>query len=148
MVPRAHRGRVRRYRPDRPVAAVSALAIRGDEVLLVHRLAEPYKGRWGLPGGAVELGEPARDAVVREAREETGLLVEPDGVVDGLDILVPGRGRPAYHFVLAVFRVRVLRGRLRAASDAGEARWVRLRDLKDLDVTDSTLRVIRTATGH
>lgn len=130
------------------MAAVSALAIRRGEVLLVHRLAEPFKGRWGLPGGAVELGESARDAVVREAREETGLAVEADGVVDVLDILVPGRGRPRYHFVLAVFRVRVLRGRLRAASDAGEARWVRLRDLDTMDVTESTRHVIRLAAGR
>ena len=105
----------------------------------------PNRGRWALPGGAVGLGEPVRDAVARETREETGLDVDALDVVDVLDVRIPRTGRPEYHFVLAVFRVRVVAGTLRAASDAGEARWVRLRDLPRLDLTESTRAVLETA---
>ena len=42
------------------------------EVLLEKR---SDNGFWGLPGGAVEIGESVQDAVVREVREETGLHV-------------------------------------------------------------------------
>ena len=42
--------------------------------LLLHRRAD--NGRWALPGGAIEIGETADQAVVREVREETGYVVE------------------------------------------------------------------------
>ena len=139
---------MKRFRPDAPVAAVEALVFRGDSVLLIRRLGEPHRGRWSPPGGAVNLGETARGAVVREVREETGLRVEPREVVDVIDVIVPRRGRPTYHYMVAVFRARPLGGRLRARSDAGEARWVRVRDLKRIDVTRATLAVIAKARAH
>jgi len=143
--PEAVPASVKRYRPEAPVAAVSALLVRGDRVLLIRRRAEPNRGRWSFPGGVVDLGESVRDAVVREVREETGLRVEPREVVDVSDVILPDRGPPEYHFVLAVFRANRVGGRLRARSDAAEARWVRVRDLRKLDVTDTTLRTIEKA---
>jgi ADP-ribose pyrophosphatase YjhB (NUDIX family) len=39
------------------------------------------QGPWGLPGGAMELGETLEEAAVRETLEETGLNVRPDGLL-------------------------------------------------------------------
>ena len=53
-------------------------------LLLIRRGHEPSRGRWSLPGGRVEAGESAAEAVEREVLEETGLLVragEPVGRV-------------------------------------------------------------------
>ena len=53
-------------------------------LLLIRRGHEPSKGRWSLPGGRVEAGESLAEAVEREVREETGLVVragEPVGRV-------------------------------------------------------------------
>lgn len=53
-------------------------------LLLIRRGHEPSKGRWSLPGGRVEAGESAAEAVEREVLEETGLVVragEPVGRV-------------------------------------------------------------------
>lgn len=133
---------MKRFRPDSPVAAVSALLVDGDRVLLIRRRAEPNRGRWSFPGGTVELGEPLRDAVVREVREETGLSVEPLEVVDAVDVLVPPSGRPDYHFVLVVFAARILGGALSPQSDAAEARWVPFEDVPRLDVTETTRMTI------
>ena len=44
-------------------------------VLLQQRTGE--NGKWGLPGGAIELGESVHAAAIRETLEETGLHVEP-----------------------------------------------------------------------
>lgn len=143
--PPRHPRSVDRFRPRAPIAAASALVFRRDRVLLVKRRVEPNRGRWGLPGGAIELGEAARDTVVREAREETGLDVAVTRLVDVVDVIVPREDRPDFHYVLAVFRARPVGGRIRAASDAAEARWVRFSELRTLDLTDTTRAVIRTA---
>ena len=72
-----------------PRSGVSAIVFRAREVLLVERASGALKGRWSPPGGHIEAGERARDAAVREVREETG--------VDGRDRRAgrPARGDPA-----------------------------------------------------
>ena len=47
-----------------------------DSIVLIKRKYDPYKGSWALPGGFVEWGETVESAVVREAKEETGLEVD------------------------------------------------------------------------
>jgi 8-oxo-dGTP pyrophosphatase MutT (NUDIX family) len=53
---------------------VSGIILRAGQVLLVHH---GKLGKWLFPGGHAEPGEVPDDALVREIREETGLLVEP-----------------------------------------------------------------------
>ena len=67
-----------------PSLAVDAVAIRGDEVLLIRRGSEPWKGMLAFPGGFVDSGESPDDAVIRELKEECGietnnnaLLIQP-----------------------------------------------------------------------
>ena len=54
---------------------VSAIVRDGAERVLFIRRADD--GRWGLPAGAVDPGESPAEAIVREVREETGLMVRP-----------------------------------------------------------------------
>jgi 8-oxo-dGTP diphosphatase len=46
------------------------------KVVLVKRSFDPYKDHWALPGGRVEYGETVEVAVIREAKEETGLDIK------------------------------------------------------------------------
>lgn len=135
----------RRY-PDRPIAGVGAIVIDGDRVLLVERGREPHIGRWSLPGGAVELGERLEDAVRREVREETGLTVDIDGVVEIFErITRDAEARVEYHYVLIDYACRVIGGTLRAGDDASRAEWFPRDRLKDLRITEGTLPVIEKA---
>ena len=52
---------------------VSAIVRDAEERVLFMRRADD--GRWGLPAGAVDPGETPAEAIVREVREETGLVV-------------------------------------------------------------------------
>ena len=50
-------------------------------------------GRWGLPGGLLELGESLAGTVIRETEEETGLRIEPlrvRGIFGGHRVVFPG----------------------------------------------------------
>src|ERR1044072_9841403 len=85
----------RRY-PDRPIIAVLAVVLRGDKALIVERAQQPNAGRWGFPGGVLELGETVAEGAMRELLEETGITAEPGGVLNGHDAVSRGpRGRGA-----------------------------------------------------
>ncbi len=58
--------------------SVSAIVLHDGRLLLQQRADNR---RWGLPGGAVEVGETVSAAIVREVREETGLDVGVDRLV-------------------------------------------------------------------
>lgn len=65
-----------------PVAAVAALITNvTDELLLVRRAREPGQGKWGLPGGFIDRGETAEQALAREVVEETKLKVVHPGLL-------------------------------------------------------------------
>lgn len=61
-----------------PPLAATIVLTQGHRVLLGRRTIEPRSGYWTLPGGYVELGESAEEAVVREALEEMGVEVRID----------------------------------------------------------------------
>ena len=110
--------------PSAPLLGVGAVLVDSGRVLLVRRGTEPLKGHWSLPGGLLELGEPLAAGVVREVREETGLLVEPLELIELLDRIHREADRVRYHYVIADYLCRVAGGQLLAASDADAVRWV------------------------
>jgi 8-oxo-dGTP diphosphatase len=65
-----------------PVAVALLPVVDADSrgLVVVRRDIEPARGQLALPGGFIELGETWQEAAVRELREETGLLAEPDEV--------------------------------------------------------------------
>ena len=135
---------MRREYPDAPIVAVGVVVLREDEVLLVRRGQEPSKGRWGVPGGAVELGETVRQAAVREVQEETGVEIQAGEVITVLDAITPGEDRhPRFHYVLVELLARYVGGQPSAATDALETRWFSLDELAHIDVPPVTVQVIR-----
>ena len=61
-----------------PKRTAGAIIVRDNEstleVLLTLRNVEPFGGQWCFPGGHIDPGESAEDTVVREVREEIGLV--------------------------------------------------------------------------
>ncbi len=112
---------MKREYPDTPLVGVGAVVIEDDRVLLVKRGRAPLFGKWSIPGGALEVGETLRSAVVREAREETGLMIEPAELLGVFERVVPDeQGRMRYHYVLIDFLCQRVSGDLAAADDAEE----------------------------
>jgi ADP-ribose pyrophosphatase YjhB (NUDIX family) len=63
-------------------AAVTAVITRKDEVLLVKRAREPYKNTWMFPAGFIDFGEHPFEALKRETKEETGLVVKKAELIE------------------------------------------------------------------
>src|SRR6185436_6793024 len=102
--------------PQQPVVGVGAVVFDGDRVLLVKRGKEPLRGRWLIPGGTVELGETLTDAVVREVREETGLIVRPSEVVLVFDRIDRDETGVRYHYVIVDYLCELVGVTLAATS--------------------------------
>ena len=119
---------MKREYPESPLVGVGAVIVEhrheDRRVLLIRRGQPPLLGEWSLPGGVLECGETLRNAAVREAHEETGLLVETGELLGVYERVIRGDdGRVRYHYVLIDFLCRAVGGDLKAGSDAADVRW-------------------------
>lgn len=131
--------------PSAPLVGVGAVIVHDGRVLLARRGHAPMQGHWTLPGGVVELGETLLEGVMREVREETGLLVEPVELVELLDRIHRVNDRIQFHYVIADYLCRVTGGALEASSDADAVRWVERSEWNShsaLELDPITVRVI------
>jgi ADP-ribose pyrophosphatase YjhB (NUDIX family)/GNAT superfamily N-acetyltransferase len=131
--------------PLRAECCIGAVVVEQDRLLLVRRGEEPGRGKWSLPGGRVEPGEPLAAALVREVREETGLEVTPGPFLGHVERIGPG-----YHFVILDFRAQALEPGTSsdlpapiAATDAAEAAWVPLAEVAALTLVDGLADFLR-----
>src|SRR3979490_1723213 len=93
--------------PEVPLVGVGAIIIEDSRVVLVKRAHQPLQAEWSIPGGVIEVGELLLQAAIREAREETGLTVEPSELLGVYDrILRNPERRVQYHYVLIDFLCR------------------------------------------
>ncbi len=103
----------------------------------------PSEGKWGLPGGAVEVGETIEEAIVREILEETRVTVRPIRLITFLDsIHRDDDGRVRYHYVLFEYLCEYISGEVSPSSDAPNAKWVEYNELDSVDIMPSTKKFI------
>ena len=135
---------MKREYPDAPLVGVGAVIVEDGRVLLVKRGHPPLAGEWSIPGGVLELGETLREAVIREAREETCLTVETDDLLGVYDRVLRDEGhRTLYHYVLVDFLCRRISGDAQADGDAAEVRWCTAAEVRNLRLAEDTAEVIR-----
>jgi len=131
--------------PSAPVVGVGGVVIRDGKALLIRRGKPPLYGRWVVPGGTVELGEPLERALVREMLEETGLAVEPVEMLTVFDRIDRNGDEVVYHYVIVDYLCRWLSGEAKAASDALEVAWAAPGELGRFDLPPKALEVVQDA---
>ena len=139
----------RRY-PERPIVAVLAVVLRGERALIVERANAPNKGRWGFPGGVLELGETVAEGAMRELLEETGVTAQASGVLTVLDAIDrDAEGRVRYHYALIAVRGTWQAGEGIAGDDAGAVAWLSREEIlaRGLWIAPALLPLIDLALG-
>jgi 8-oxo-dGTP diphosphatase len=100
---------------DPKVAVGTIIPASDGRIVLVRRAIEPGYGLWVFPGGYVDRGETVTAAALREAREEAGLDIRLDGLVN----IYSYEGGP---LIIIVYTASILGGELRVDEESLEAR--------------------------
>ena len=157
--------------PDWPLVGVGGVVIDQDRALLVRRAREPALGEWTIPGGLLEVGETLSEAVERELREETGLIVRVVELIEALERIFLGseelrtgpeakgvssttrevtrtlgvRPRPRYHYVILDYLCERVSGEPAITEEISDVAFVREEDLANYALTTAATRVLRKA---
>lgn len=112
------------------VEVVAAVAVRRDGTILACRRAAGRRsaGLWEFPGGKVEHGERASDALKREIREELGVEAEIGDLITR-DVTLVGE----LMIDLACYRVSFTTSEPTDSTDHDALRWLTPADLSTLD---------------
>lgn len=116
--------------------AASVALFATQDVLLIQRARQPYKGLWTLPGGKVEPEESAEHCALREVQEELGLTVEA---------LVPVVVHRLASYELSVFASRTFSGTPKPSSEIADWRWCQLEEIGKLPTTPGLLEILTKA---
>ena len=100
-----------------------------DSYLLQDRVKNDWKG-YALPGGHIEPGESIVDAVVREMKEETGLMIKAPRLCGIKQFPIEG-GR----YIVFLFETDQFEGEL-VDSDEGKMYWVKKSELLNVNLVD------------
>jgi ADP-ribose pyrophosphatase YjhB (NUDIX family) len=122
------------------VVAVTAIVVNDQGELLLQKRTD--NDLWGLPGGAMNLGESIGQAVIREVKEETRLDVEPTGVVgiysDPGHIIAYADGEVRQEFSIC-FTARLIGGQLAVGDqESTDVHFVQPSELDGLPMGRST----------
>jgi len=122
------------YKYPRAALTTDALVYTKKEnivyVLLIRRGQEPFKNKWALPGGFIEMNETLEVACKRELEEETGLIVDKMiqfRTYDAID------RDPRHRTISVVYSAKLDKiKKVAGGDDAVKAEWFPVNDLPDL----------------
>ena len=130
------------YRKQHVVTSVVAVIVDDhDRVLLTRRAIAPFRDLWVMPGGKIDLGEPMIRALHREVREEVGIEVAVDGLLDVFEHLTPGPEND--HFVILYYRCKpVTHEFVLNPDEVAEARWVARGELGAVQLAEGARYIV------
>lgn len=121
-----------------PEATVGALVVNAKGDVLIVR-SHKWKNKFTVPGGHIELGERAEDAIKREVLEETGLDVEPVKLLLVQQAVYPEDYYKHEHFVFMDYLCNTTSSEVKLdGTELQESTWVKPEDALKLDLEEYT----------
>jgi 8-oxo-dGTP diphosphatase len=138
--------RSEREYPKRPIASVAACVFQDGRILLVQRGTPPSKGKWSVPGGAIELGESLQETAKRELDEECGVEIEVGDLFDVENFIIRDKdGSIRYHYIVTYLTANYIAGDIKPGSDELDVCWATREELMKLDMSPVVRDYIRKA---
>ena len=110
------------------LVAACALVDTDGRVLVAQRPAgKAMAGLWEFPGGKIEPGEPPEQSLVRELREELGIVVNVDCLAP---LTFASHAYPDFHLLMPLYVCRRWEGTVRAL-EGQKITWVRPNRLRE-----------------
>lgn len=106
---------------NNPRAAVALVLEKGGQILFARRANEPQRGKLDLPGGFVDPNESLELAVIREAKEELGIDINPQDLA--YIASSPNNYLENIYTCDAIFMVSKWQGETIAADDVASVEW-------------------------
>ncbi|MBN1930860.1 MAG: NUDIX hydrolase [Desulfobacterales bacterium] len=136
------------FYPQFPQVAVGSFVFKENKILLVKRKNPPSEGIWAIPGGKVKLGETLKVATERETKEETSVIIHAGDPIFTFDFIESdNKGNIRYHYVIVDLIGDYISGIPHAGDDALEAGWITEKEIKKLQVSSMTRKVLEDHFG-
>jgi 8-oxo-dGTP diphosphatase len=122
-------------------SVVACIMDEKQRILLTRRSIPPFFGQWVMPGGKIDHGESIECALLREVKEEVGLQVKIDQLVDIYEHLAIGHEKD--HYIILYYRAKALTFELKLNPDElSEAIWFSHHQLPTLNVPPGCRQVL------
>ena len=125
---------LRQFIGHRPILMLGAVTLVLDQDHRLLMMKRTDSGHWGIPGGAVELGEVIEEAAIRETREETNLeIVQMSlfGVFSGPDLYYKYPNGDEVYNVSIVYLSHDWRGEVQLNDEHSQWDWFAASDLPE-----------------
>jgi 8-oxo-dGTP diphosphatase len=127
--------------PRIKTSVVACIIDAQQRVLLTRRCIPPFCGQWVMPGGKIDHGEAILAALHREVREEVGLEIQVEGLIDVFEHI--GVGDEGDHFVILYYRAAPVDGELKInGGECSEAVWIPAEQLPMLDLPPGARHIL------
>lgn len=122
-------------------SVVACIVDSQERVLLTRRCVDPFCGQWVMPGGKIDHGESILAALHREVREEVGIEIHVEGLIDVFEHVKVGDNDD--HFVILYYRAAPVSGELTPdGSECTEAVWMPKGRLPSLDLPPGARHIL------